>query len=155
MPVELHVASAFSFLRSSSSPEDLVARAAELGYSALALIDRDAVAGAPRFFKAAKQAGIRPIVGASLTLRGGGVLPLLVESRQGYRSLCELITEMKAGVKKGEGRVAIEAMEGKVEGLVAMPGVETLWLRDGSADESRLLTDRVDSLVRIFGKQNV
>jgi error-prone DNA polymerase len=76
MSVELHAASAFSFLRSSSSPEDLVARASELGLNALALVDRDAVAGAPRFFKAAKQAGIRPIVGAELSLRGGGVLPL-------------------------------------------------------------------------------
>ena len=58
MYVELHAASAFSFLRGSSLPEALVARAAELGYPALALVDRDSVSGAPRFFKAAKAAGV-------------------------------------------------------------------------------------------------
>src|SRR5262249_33375866 len=71
MPVELHAASAFSFLRGSSLPEQLVQRAAELGYDALALLDRDGVAGAPRFFRAAKKAGIRPLVGAELTLKDG------------------------------------------------------------------------------------
>ena len=86
MPVELHAASAFSFLRGSSLPEELVARAAELGYSALALVDRDGLSGAPRFFKAARRAGLRPLVGAELTLAEGGVLPLLVESRAGYRN---------------------------------------------------------------------
>ena len=71
MPVELHAASAFSFLRASSLPEDLVERAARLGYTALALVDRDGLTGAPRFFKAARAAGIRPIVGAELSLREG------------------------------------------------------------------------------------
>src|SRR5512142_2423568 len=103
MYVELHAASAFSFLRASSLPEDLVARAAELGYPAVALVDRDGVCGAPRFFKAAQKAGLRPLVGAELTLAGGGCLPLLVESQAGYRNLCRLVTLMKAGVPKGEG----------------------------------------------------
>ncbi len=67
--VELHAASAFSFLQGASLPEALVARAAALGYPALALLDRDGVYGAPRFHKAAKAAGIRPIIGAELTLR--------------------------------------------------------------------------------------
>ncbi len=105
MPVELHAASAFSFLRASSLPEDLVERAAGLGYTALALVDRDGVSGAPRFFKAARAAGVRPIVGAALSLDGGGALPLLVETQRGYRNLCRLITRMKAGVPKGEGRL--------------------------------------------------
>src|SRR5262245_45724604 len=145
MAVELHAASAFSFLRSSSAPEDLVAHAAELGYQSLALVDRDAVAGAPRFFKAAQQAGIRPLVGAELTLRDGGVLPLLVESRAGYRNLCELITDMKAGVGKGEGRIGLEQLEGKTSGLVALAGVETLCGHE----------DRLEALIRIFGKPSV
>src|SRR3954464_7834481 len=66
---ELHAASAFSFLQGASLPEALVARAAALGYPALALLDRDGVYGAPRFHKAALAAGIRPIIGAELTLR--------------------------------------------------------------------------------------
>ena len=94
MPVELNVASAFSFLRASSLPEDLVERAARLGYTAVALVDRDGVSGAPRFFKAARAAGVRPIVGAALSLEDGGALPLLVETQRGYRNLCRLITRM-------------------------------------------------------------
>jgi error-prone DNA polymerase len=67
--IEIHTASAFSFLQGASLPEALVDRAADLGYPALALLDRDGVYGAPRFHKAARAAGIRPIIGAELTLR--------------------------------------------------------------------------------------
>src|SRR5438132_13186415 len=68
MYVELHTASAFSFLQGASLPEILIDRAADLGYPALALLDRDGVYGAPRFHKAAVAAGIKPIIGAELTL---------------------------------------------------------------------------------------
>ena len=154
MPVELNVASAFSFLRGSSSPEALVDRAAALGYDALALVDRDGLSGAPRFFKAARAAGIRPLVGASLTLEGGGALPLLVESRRGYRNLSRLITRTKAGVPKGQGRLPMEwlapgAMEpgGPLEGLVALPGIETL----GRPPD----TDRLARILQAFGPGRV
>jgi error-prone DNA polymerase len=56
--IELHASSAFSFLDGASLPEALVDRAAGLGYSALALLDRDGVYGAPRFHLAARRAGI-------------------------------------------------------------------------------------------------
>jgi error-prone DNA polymerase len=68
MYVELHAASAFSFLDGASLPEALVDRAAELGYTALALLDRDGVYGIPRFHLAARKAGLRAIVGAELTV---------------------------------------------------------------------------------------
>jgi error-prone DNA polymerase len=68
--VELHSSSAFSFLRAASLPEPLIDRAALLGYTAVALLDRDGVYGAPRFHKAARAAGLKPIVGAELTLLG-------------------------------------------------------------------------------------
>jgi error-prone DNA polymerase len=145
--VELHAASAFSFLRASSLPEELVARAAELGYPALALLDRDGVSGAPRFFKAAKQAGIRPLVGAELTLSGGGCLPLLAESREGYRNLCRLVTQMKAGVPKGTGSLDLAWLEGRVAGLVALPGVETL----GRPPDG----DRLARILSAFGARSV
>jgi error-prone DNA polymerase len=147
MYIELHAASAFSFLRASSLPEDLVGRAAELGYPALALLDRDGVSGAPRFFKAARAAGIRPLVGAELTLRGGGCLPVLVESRPGYRNLCALITRMKADVPKGEGALPLDSLEGSVDGLVALPGVETL----GRPPD----TDRLAKILQAFGTGRV
>jgi error-prone DNA polymerase len=147
MYVELHTSSAFSFLRASSLPEDLVERAARLGYRALALLDRDGVSGAPRFFKAARQAGLRPLVGAELSLEDGGVLPVLVQSRPGYQNLCRLITRMKAGAKKGEGRLPLDWLEGGVADLVALPGVSTL----GHPPD----TDRLARIVQAFGARNV
>ncbi|HXK09965.1 MAG TPA: error-prone DNA polymerase [Vicinamibacteria bacterium] len=151
--VELNAASAFSFLRASSLPEDLVERAAALGITALALVDRDGVAGAPRFFKAARSAGVRPIVGAALSLDGGGALPLLVETQRGYRNLCRLVTRMKAGVPKGEGRLRPEMLDGLVEGLFALPGVETL-CPEGTAGASPD-TDRLARIVDAFGPGRV
>jgi error-prone DNA polymerase len=73
--IELHAASAFSFLRGASLPEALVDRAAALGCSALALLDHDGVYGAPRFHKAATAAGIRPIIGSELTISGTAAAP--------------------------------------------------------------------------------
>ena len=147
MPVELHASSAFSFLRGSSLPEDLVQRAAELRIDTLALLDRDGVSGAPRFFKAARAAGIRPLVGAELTLKGGGCLPILVESREGYQRLCRLITSMKAGVPKGQGALDLDGLEDDLPGLVALPGLETL----GSPPD----TDRLARIINVFGPDNV
>ena len=72
MYIELHAASAFSFLQGASLPETLVERAAALGYPALALLDADGVYGAPRFHKAAARAGLRAIIGAELTMVSGG-----------------------------------------------------------------------------------
>src|SRR3954462_10531797 len=73
--IELHAASAFSFLQGASLPEALVERAAALGYPALALLDRDGVYGAPRFHKAAKAAGIRPIIGSKITIGDSQITP--------------------------------------------------------------------------------
>jgi error-prone DNA polymerase len=66
--VELHTASAFSFLNGASLPEDLVQQAAALELPAVALVDINGVYGAPRFYQAAKQAGIRALVGAEVVL---------------------------------------------------------------------------------------
>ena len=77
--IELHAHSYYSLLDGVPSPEELVQRAAELNMPALALTDHDALYGAPRFVQAAQQAGIKPILGAELTLtNGGGCLTLLV-----------------------------------------------------------------------------
>ena len=75
MYIELHAASAFSFLQGASLPETLVERAAALGYPALALLDADGVYGAPRFHKAAKQAGLKAIIGAELTIENKSQIP--------------------------------------------------------------------------------
>src|SRR5713226_10618693 len=67
MYIELHSRSAFSFLEGSSLPESLIARCAELNMPAMALLDRDGVYGAPRFYMAAKKAGIKAHIGAEIT----------------------------------------------------------------------------------------
>ena len=124
--VELRCRSAFSFLEAASNPEDLVARAADLGHGALALGDRDGISGAPRFFQAAKAAGLHPIVGADVSLEppaahaAPGRLLLLVESAAGYRNLCRLLTLGHARCGKGESLLHWEELEAQAEGLVAL-----------------------------------
>src|SRR5256885_1361075 len=86
--VELHSHSAYSFLDGASQPEELAARAAELGYTALALTDHDGVYGSLEFAHAAKHFGVRAITGAEVTLADDSHVTLLVETAQGYANLC-------------------------------------------------------------------
>src|SRR5947209_1055064 len=120
--VELRCRSAFSFLAGASLPEDLVEHAAALGYDALALADRGGVYGAPRFFQAARRAGLRALVGAEVAVAGVGRLWLLVESRAGYRNLCRLLTAGALGHAKGEGQVTWEEVEEHAAGLHCLAG---------------------------------
>src|ERR1041385_4049687 len=120
--VELHARSAFSFLRGASLPEQLAETAARLGLPAMALCDRDGVYGTPRFFSRARETGVRPIVGAELTLEDGAVLPVLVESRSGYQNLCRLLTRAHLRSEKGKAAVQWEELPEFAEGLVALTG---------------------------------
>ena len=122
--VELHARSAFSFLRGASSPEQLARQCAEAGLSAMALCDRDGVYGAPRFFAAAREHGIRPIVGAELTMEDDTVLPVLVETRAGYQNLCRLITRTRLRGTKTEHAVRWDELAEFAEGLVCLTGDE-------------------------------
>src|SRR6266536_2926185 len=94
--VELHCHSAYSFLDGASHPEELAARAAELGYDALALTDHDGVYGSLEFAHAAKAFGVRPITGAEVTLADSSHVTLRVESPRGYANLCRLLTAAHA-----------------------------------------------------------
>src|SRR5881296_1193135 len=91
--VELHAHSAYSFLDGASLPEELAARAAELGYDALALTDHDGVYGSLEFANAAKHFGLRAITGAEVSLAGGAHVTLLCESQRGYGNLCRILTD--------------------------------------------------------------
>jgi error-prone DNA polymerase len=130
--VELRCRSAFSFLEASSTPEDLIARAAEQGYPALALADRGGLYGAPRFHQAAVAAGLRAIVGAEIDLAGTLApgaerqrLLLLAESPRGYRNLCRLLTEGHARTGKEECAVTWDELETHAVGLVALARGDT------------------------------
>src|SRR5437773_2556090 len=120
--VELRCRSAFSFLAGASLPEDLVERAAALGYDVLALADRGGVYGAPRFFQAARRAGLRALVGAEVAVAGAGILWLLVEERAGYRNLCRLLTAGALGRAKGEALVTWAEVEEHAAGLHCLAG---------------------------------
>ncbi|HET7624427.1 MAG TPA: PHP domain-containing protein, partial [Verrucomicrobiae bacterium] len=131
--VELHCRSAFSFLRGASTPEQFAERAAQLQMPAVALCDRDGLYGAPRFFSRAKELGIRPIVGAELTIEDGTILPVLAQSRRGYENLCWLLTRAHLRNEKGKCSVHWDELPEFAEGLVAL-GNETIL---GSARVSR------------------
>jgi error-prone DNA polymerase len=118
--IELHARSAFSFLEGSSTPEELVSRAAALNLPAVAMLDHDNVSGAARFHMAAKKAGIRAHIGAEVTCTDGHRYPLLAESRTGYQNLCRLITRMKLRAAKGEGAAAPEEFAEFSEGLICL-----------------------------------
>jgi error-prone DNA polymerase len=126
--VELHAHSAYSFLDGASQPEELAARAAELGYEVLALTDHDGVYGSLEFAHAAKAFGVRPITGAEVTLEGGAHVTLLVETPRGYANLCRLLTEAHAGTRPKEGAeplppsLPLESLLEQTEGLVCLSG---------------------------------
>jgi error-prone DNA polymerase len=121
--VELRARSAFSFLDGASLPEDLIGAAADAGMGTLALGDRDGVYGAPRFFAAARKAGLRPIVGAEVTLEGAPPLLLLVEDARGYRNLCRLLTAARAGLRKADPpRTTVASLRAHTAGLIALAG---------------------------------
>src|SRR5215470_11708237 len=119
---ELHCCSAFSFLRGGSFPEQLAEVAAELKMSAIALLDRNGVYGAQRFSVTAREHGVRPIIGVELSMEDGGILPVLVENRTGYKNLCELLTQTHLRSEKGQCAVRWDELAELTDGLVALFG---------------------------------
>lgn len=119
---ELHSRSAFSFLSSGSQPQRLAARAAELGITKIALLDRDTVAGAVRFHFEAQAQGIKPMVGAEITMQDGSLLPLIPVNLEGYQNLSKLITDIKLENKKGEHSAKLSDIERYSTGLICFTG---------------------------------
>src|SRR3989454_11637921 len=104
---ELHAHSNFSFLEGGSHVDELVLRALELGYEALALTDHDGLHGAMEFAQCTKAWGLRPITGAEVTLAGidgqaGHHLTLLSENQRGYANLCRLLTHAHLDHERGK-----------------------------------------------------
>ena len=169
--IELRARSAFSFLEGATTPEDLAARAAELGYGAMALGDRDGLYGAPRFYAAAKAAGIRQIVGAELTLDDDSRLYVLAPDRKRYQNLCRMITDSKMRVlnpgalardgsiaapvypAKGESRITLDELERYGRGLICLAGgvMSPLSRMLVRGEDPRELSQR---LAGIFGAEN-
>lgn len=122
MYIELHVHSNFSFLDGASRTEDMVDRAASLEMSALAMTDHNGLYNACVFSKAAREAGIKPILGAEVSLEGGHHVTLLVENEKGYRNLSRLITKAHLAGSKGDPVLATSELEGNTGGIICLSG---------------------------------
>ncbi|MGH8740081.1 MAG: error-prone DNA polymerase, partial [Burkholderiales bacterium] len=98
---ELHCLSNFSFLRGASHPQELVERAAALGYAALALTDECSFAGAVRAHQAAKEHGLQLILGTEILIEKDFKLVLLASDRRAYGAISALITAGRRRGRKG------------------------------------------------------
>jgi len=118
---ELYCQSNFSFLTGASHPEELVARAAQLGYTALAITDECSLAGVVRAHEEAKrqhEAGrpIQLLIGASFHIEGEGLTPgcqlaLIAQCKEGYGNLCELITLARSRRPKGTYHLSVRDLD--------------------------------------------
>jgi error-prone DNA polymerase len=125
--VHLHCRSYFSLKDGAYSPEDLALRAAELGMPAVAMTDRDTLLGAVRFTDACARVGVKPILGAQLTLgadRTGRVV-LLARDAAGYSNLCRLISSAHARGERGEPWLSPREVMERAGGLTCLLGAES------------------------------
>jgi error-prone DNA polymerase len=137
MYAELHAHSAFSFLDGASLPEELAGAAARLGYGAFALTDHNGMSGSMEFAQAAKGLGVKAIHGAEVDLDDGRHLTLLVDTQEGWRNLCHIITRAHAHTRdRGEPppSLPLETLEEHAAGLVCLSGCA----RHGVHDEPTL-----------------
>ena len=126
--VHLDARSFFSLKDGACSPEELAYKAAELGMSAVAMTDRDGLYGAARFVKACADVGVRPILGASLTVRAPAPPPidahvvLLAENDAGYANACRLVTDAHLLGERGDPWVATEQICAHAAGSTVLLG---------------------------------
>lgn len=173
--IELHAASAFSFLEGASQPEQLIERAIALEMPALALLDRNGLYGSARFYSSAKRNRIRAHTGAEIAVSNCGRrlappawlphqhvaeparLALLCESQEGYQNLCQLITNAKMReTTKNEGAASVDDLQQYASGLICLTGGDegplATALAQGGEETGRNVVER---LISIFGRDNV
>jgi error-prone DNA polymerase len=139
---ELHALTNFSFLRGASHPEELVLRAAQLGYRALAVTDDCSLAGVVRAHLAAKQCGLPLILGAQFACLDDLRFVALATDRPAYGALSRLVSRARRGTVKGSYRLQREDLENALDGclIIWLPGAggaglprpehDGRWLRD-------------------------
>jgi error-prone DNA polymerase len=116
---ELHCLTNFSFLRAASHPDELVVRAAELGYSSLAITDRHSVAGVVEAHAAAKEIGLKLLIGAEIHPLDASSVVLLATDRAAYGRLARLLTLGKSRAEKGDCRLNFADLAAAGEGVLA------------------------------------
>lgn len=117
---ELQVTSHFSFLRGASSCEELFAEAARLGIAALAIVDRNSLAGLVRAHQAARDSGVRLVVGCRLDLCDGMSVLAYPTDRQAYARLCRLLSLGKMRAGKAKCRLEWDDLASYSEGLLVV-----------------------------------
>ncbi|BAQ18579.1 DNA polymerase III alpha subunit [Methyloceanibacter caenitepidi] len=115
---ELDVTTNFTFLRGGSHGEELVAQAAALGHTAIAVADANTLAGVVRAHIAAKEAGIQFIVGARLILQDAPSLLAYPTDRAAYGRLCRLLTRGQRRAEKGECLLVLDDVAEHADGLI-------------------------------------
>jgi error-prone DNA polymerase len=179
--VELHAASAFSFLEGASQPEDLIERATELEIPAIALLDRNGFYGSARMHTSGESNKIRAHVGAEISTSAFGPrltpapwlphpkhpnqpataeparIPLLCASRSGYQNLCQLITQFKMREPtKAEGAATLNDLAQYSEGVICLTGGDegplAAALTAGGEPAARTL---LENLTHLYGRNNV
>ena len=152
---ELHCHSNYSFKEGASSVEELLVRARELGYPALALTDHDNLCGAMHFAQAARSLDLQPITGAEITLRDGSHLTLLAATRQGYNNLCNLITYSYLNSRQNPS-LDPQHLQDHTEGIILLTGCPRGQLPSLMAERRH---DEAETLLRQyldwFGSPNV
>jgi len=118
--VELQVTSHFSFLRGASAAEELFAAAAAMGIEAMAVTDRNTLAGIVRAHEAAKEAGVRLIVGCRLDLACGMSVLVYPTDRAAYSRLCRLLSLGKARAGKARCHLEWDDLTAYGDGLIAV-----------------------------------
>ena len=134
---ELHCVSNFTFLRGASHPAELVSRAHELNYSALAITDECSMAGVVRAHDAAKEHGFKLIIGSEFRTTDDMHLVLLAPSQKAYAQICKLITLARQKSPKGSYQLSRAQCENELTECLALwiPSTQPLpsqagWLRD-------------------------
>jgi error-prone DNA polymerase len=167
---ELHCTTNFSFLRGGSHPDELVLKAHALGYSALAITDHSTLAGIVRAHGAAKQVGLKLLVGAAVVPVDAAPLVVWATNRTGYSNLCRLLTAGHAagrGTGHGAGRdgssddaaarcrIGIGDVAAHADGLLA--GVPLARLADAARAGGRSATgaaaERIQQWREVFGER--
>jgi error-prone DNA polymerase len=154
----LHVRSGFSYGFGIATPEELVEAAEERRMGSMALTDRDGLYGIPRFLKAAGESGLSPIVGAEVSLEGGGHLILLVEDAKGYRSLSKLITSYRCSSEdRRKPLCSLLTLLDHAEGLICLTGAVPFGLLPHLvlSDKGRKAKEVLGRLLETFGRENV
>jgi hypothetical protein len=128
---ELRCKSNFSFLRGASHPEELAERAAKLGYTALAVTDRNTLAGVVRMHCAAKACSLKLIIGAELTPVDAPPVLLYATDRASYGGLCRIITQGRLRETKGSCAVTLDDIVQWSDGLIAAVPDSGLEVCDG------------------------